>query len=134
MSFPALFASEWSDLPDKDFRLVTAAKSELGWFPKSSHADSGLVGGTFLFSVHRIGTKWTRSIVPPLAGKLFIAASIKASTLTASNGLPAWIGLHHEDRIDTLFVYLNCRPEFSTLGLSTGMEFTPAFPSPYHQN
>src|SRR5438067_12756915 len=28
-------ASQWSPLPDKDFRLVTAVESELEWFPKS---------------------------------------------------------------------------------------------------
>src|SRR3954452_15184363 len=88
---------------------------------ESSRADSGLVGGTFLFKVHRIGTKWMRSIVPPLAGKLFIAASIKASNLdsieTGLAGIQLEIGFHHENRLDTLFIYLNCRPDVFDIGI-----------------
>src|SRR3954447_8233970 len=32
-------------------------------------------------------------------------------------GIQFKIGLHHEDRLDTLFVYLNCRPDVFDIGI-----------------
>jgi hypothetical protein len=45
MSCSPLSSSEWSDLPAKDFRLVTAAESELEWFPKSLEPTQALSFG-----------------------------------------------------------------------------------------
>ena len=53
---------------------------------------------------------------------------------TGTTSIQFKIGFHDQDCFHTSLSISIVVQMFLTLGLSTGMEFTPAFTSPYHQN